>query len=99
MSTPVSRTRWVIHLPIAVPDLMRARILARTAARALTYVTARVDIGEITVSEEDNQGVHHRVFCDRRLTGGVRCALPTDHTAPCRSHIYQRPHGYGRRTL
>ncbi|MFI6821503.1 hypothetical protein ACIBJE_11205 [Micromonospora sp. NPDC050187] len=75
--------RWVIHLPIVVPDLIRARIFARTAARALAQITGRVDAGEVTVSEEDAQGVRHRVFCDRLLPGGGRCALPTDHRVPC----------------
>ncbi|WP_423791021.1 hypothetical protein [Micromonospora cathayae] len=83
--------RWVIHLPVVVPDLHRARIFARTAARALALLTSRIDAGEVTVSPEDAQGVRHRVFCDRRLAGGGRCALPTDHTAPCtRSGLNRR---------
>lgn len=75
--------RWVIHLPITTPDLLRARIFARTAARVLARLSARVDPAEVTVSAEDQQGVHQRVFCDRLLPGGARCALPVDHTAPC----------------
>lgn len=75
--------RWVIHLPITAPDLLRARIFARTTARVLARLSARVDPEEVTVSAEDEQGVHHRVFCDRRLPGGGRCALPVDHTSPC----------------
>lgn len=75
--------RWVIHLPIVVPDLNRARVCARTAVRALALVTPCVDAGEVTVSEEDAQGVRHRVFCDRLLPGGGRCALPTDHSVRC----------------
>ncbi|WBB77886.1 hypothetical protein O7606_16610 [Micromonospora sp. WMMD882] len=75
--------RWVIHLPIVAPDLSRARVFARTAVRALALVTPSVDAGEVTVSEEDAQGVRHRVFCDRRLADGGRCALPTDHRVPC----------------
>ncbi|WDZ86420.1 hypothetical protein [Micromonospora cathayae] len=77
------RNRWVIHLPVLVPDLNRARIFARTAVRALALVTTCVDAGEVTVSEEDAQGVRHRVFCDRLLPAGGRCALPTEHSAPC----------------
>ncbi|MEH1016140.1 hypothetical protein V6U90_23885 [Micromonospora sp. CPCC 206060] len=80
-------TRWVIHLPITVPDLARARMFARTAARALASLTRAVDTGEVTVSEEDSQGVRHRVFCDRLLPGGGRCALPTDHAVPCTRRI------------
>ncbi|MFF5053957.1 hypothetical protein ACFY1S_12320 [Micromonospora sp. NPDC000663] len=75
--------RWVIHLPVTAPDLFRARILARTAARVLARLSARVEPGGVTVSAEDQQGVRHWVFCDRRLTGGGRCALPTDHNTPC----------------
>ncbi|MGC5017056.1 hypothetical protein [Micromonospora sp. DT47] len=75
--------RWVIHLPVTAPDLLRARIFARTTARVLARLSACVDPGEVTVSAEDEQGVHHRVFCDRLLPGGARCALPVDHTAPC----------------
>ncbi|WBB82426.1 hypothetical protein O7606_16505 [Micromonospora sp. WMMD882] len=79
----VRQQRWVIHVPVVVPDLHRARLFARTATRALALLTARVDAGEVTVSTEDDQGVRHRVFCDRRLPGGGRCGLPTDHGVPC----------------
>jgi hypothetical protein len=75
--------RWVIHLPITAPDLHRARIFARTAARVLARLSARVEPGGVTVSAEDQQGVRHWVFCDRQLPGGARCALPVDHSAPC----------------
>ncbi|WP_433552432.1 hypothetical protein ACQP08_02475 [Micromonospora zamorensis] len=75
--------RWVIHLPITAPDLLRARIFARTAARVLVRLSARVEPGGVTVSAEDQQGVRHWVFCDRPLPGGARCALPVDHLAPC----------------
>ncbi|MEU4333516.1 hypothetical protein AB0F59_02690 [Micromonospora lupini] len=78
--------RWVIHLPVTAPDLLRARILARTAAR----LSARVEPGGVTVSAEDQQGVRHWVFCDRRLAGGGRCALPADHTAPCSPRLQRR---------
>ncbi|RZU72916.1 hypothetical protein EV384_1305 [Micromonospora kangleipakensis] len=76
--------RWVIHLPITAPDLLRARIFARTAARVLARLSARVEPGGVTVSAEDQQGVRHWVFCDRPLPDGRgRCALPVDHTARC----------------
>ncbi|MFG3709552.1 hypothetical protein [Micromonospora sp. NPDC047730] len=53
-------------------------------ARVLARLSARVEPGGVTVSAEDQQGVrHHWVFCDRPLPGGPRCALPTNHTAPC----------------
>jgi hypothetical protein len=75
--------RWVIHLPITAPDLHRARIFARTAARVLARLSTRVDPGGVTVSAEDQQGARHWAFCDRPLPGGTRCALPVDHTSPC----------------
>ncbi len=45
---------------------------------SLGHVLA-IDFGETTLSEEDRQFLHTRVWCDRRLPGGARCALPTDH--------------------
>lgn len=75
--------RWVIHLPVTAPDLLRARIFARTAARVLARLNARVEPGGVTVSAEDQQNIRHWVFCDRQLAGGGRCALPVDHTVPC----------------
>lgn len=75
--------RWVIHLPISAPDLLRARIFARTAARVLARLSAHVEAGGVTVSAEDDQNVRHWVFCDRLLPASGRCALPADHTAPC----------------
>ena len=76
--------RWVIHLPVGAPDLMRARIFARTAARVLARLNARVEPGGVTVSTEDQQCVRHWVFCDQPLPGGGgRCVLPYEHSAPC----------------
>ncbi|MFC3503926.1 hypothetical protein ACFOOK_23560 [Micromonospora krabiensis] len=82
--------RWVIHLPISAPDLVRARIFARTAARVLVRLSARVEPGGVTVSAEDEQGVRHWVFCDRPLPGGGRCALPAEHESAC-AHRPWRP--------
>ena len=73
--------RWIIHLPVTAPDLARAAVLARTAARALTFL--RIDTGETTVTPEDDQRQHHRVFCDRRLDSGKRCTLRNGHESPC----------------
>ncbi|KKK07253.1 hypothetical protein [Micromonospora sp. HK10] len=76
--------RWVIHLPVTAPDLHRARIFARTAARVLAHFSARVEPGGVTVSAEDEQCVRHWVFCDRPLPdGGGRCGLPVDHSSGC----------------
>ncbi|WP_327023161.1 hypothetical protein [Micromonospora sp. NBC_01739] len=75
--------RWVIHLPVSAPDLVRARLFARTVARVLARLSGRVEPGGVTVSAEDQQGVRHWVFCDRRLPGGGRCVLAAEHDAPC----------------
>lgn len=85
--------RYVIHLPVTAADLARAKILARTAARSLAFLT-HVDPGETTVSAEDNQGVRHRVFCDRRLDNGRRCVLRADHETPCTARL-----SVGRRSI
>ncbi|NJP31172.1 hypothetical protein [Micromonospora thermarum] len=82
--------RWVIHLPVTAPDLHRARIFARTAARVLARLSARVEPGGVTVSAEDQQNVRHWVFCDRPLPGGARCALPAEHLAPCSRRLPPR---------
>lgn len=78
--------RFVIHLPVTAPNLARARILARTAARALAFLT-QLDPGETTASEEDAQHVRHRVFCDRLLDGGRRCVLRAEHETPCTARL------------
>jgi hypothetical protein len=77
-----ARKRFVIHLPVVVTDLAAASRLARVVARAVSFLP-QTDSGETTVSEEDNQGVRHRVFCDLRLPGGRRCLLGADHDGPC----------------
>ncbi|MGK5737567.1 hypothetical protein [Micromonospora sp. URMC 103] len=84
--------RYVIHLPVAAPDVARAKILGRTAGRALAFLAA-VDLGGITVSTEDNQGVRHWVFCDRRLDDGRRCVLRAEHVTPCTPRLPRRSPG------
>lgn len=77
--------RYVIHVPVVAANLRHARILARTAARALAFLA--VDTRETTVSEEDNQNVHHRVFCNRLLADGQRCALRAEHETECAPRV------------
>ncbi|SCG76623.1 hypothetical protein [Micromonospora coxensis] len=74
--------RYVIHLPVVAPDLPAAQRLARVAGRWL-QVLPQTDPGEITVSDEDNQNVRHRVFCDLLMPGGRRCLLRADHDGTC----------------
>ncbi|MEH1015346.1 hypothetical protein V6U90_19800 [Micromonospora sp. CPCC 206060] len=74
--------RYVIHLPVVVNDLTAAKRLGRVVARWMSLLPP-CDPGDTTVSEEDAQGVRHRVFCDRRLPAGRRCLLHPDHDGPC----------------
>ncbi|WDZ86965.1 hypothetical protein [Micromonospora cathayae] len=74
--------RFVVHLPVVVADLDAAGRLARMVARSLSYLPM-VDPGETTVSYEDEQGVRHRVFCDRRVSTGRRCLLAAGHDGDC----------------
>ncbi|WP_328533040.1 hypothetical protein OG836_23350 [Micromonospora zamorensis] len=59
----------------------RADVVDESAVRR--GLRPRATPGGVTVSAEDQQGVRHWVFCDRRLPDGARCALPVDHVAPC----------------
>ncbi|MEV0003062.1 hypothetical protein AB0H28_12355 [Micromonospora sp. NPDC050980] len=81
--------RWVIHLPVVAPDLPAAQRLARLVAR-WALVLPQSDTGETTVSAEDEQGVHHRVFCDLRMPGGRRCLLRAEHDGPCARRLGRR---------
>ncbi|MGN9810224.1 hypothetical protein ACTMSW_12810 [Micromonospora sp. BQ11] len=74
--------RYVIHLPVVAADLPAAQRLARVVGRWIT-VLPMMDPGEMTVSEEDEQCLHHRVFCDLRLSGGRRCILCDGHDGEC----------------
>ena len=76
--------RFVVHVPFSAPDLTEARRFARMVARSVAHLS-EVDEAEATVSEEDNQTVHSRLFCDRLLDGGRRCVLRADHDVPCGS--------------
>ncbi len=78
--------RFVIHLPVVARDLAGAERLARAMGRSMRLLPY-VDPGEITVSGEDEQGVHHRVFCDRLLSVGRRCLLRAGHDGPCARRV------------
>lgn len=78
----MSRDRFVVHLPVLATDLDGAKRFARVITRALSFL-ADVDRAETTVSAEDAQGVHHRVFCDRLLDGRRRCARLAGHDGAC----------------
>lgn len=74
--------RFVLHLPFTATSLDTAKLFARTAGRSLAFLS-QLDVPETTLSEEDNQGVRHRIFCDRLLAGGRRCALRAEHPDDC----------------
>jgi hypothetical protein len=74
--------RYVIHLPVTATDLATAQRLARVLGRWARVIPA-ADPGELTVSPEDDQGAHHRVFCDARMPDGRRCLLRADHDGDC----------------
>jgi hypothetical protein len=70
--------RWVIHLPVTAPDLLRARIFARTTARVLARLSACVDPGSHGVGRGRARRTPSgllRPAAARR----ARCALPVDH--------------------
>lgn len=75
--------RFVVHLAVVTADLSGAANLARALVRSLAFMP-EIDGGETTVSEEDNQGVRHRVFCDRLLPDRRRCAMRHAHAGRCR---------------
>ncbi|MEU2610024.1 hypothetical protein ABZ570_00310 [Micromonospora sp. NPDC007271] len=79
----MSAPRWIIHLPTTLTRSADAAALAVALRVSLQHVTA-IDFGETTLSEEDRQFVRTRVWCDARLPGPARCALPADHDGPCR---------------
>ncbi|MGK5738566.1 hypothetical protein [Micromonospora sp. URMC 103] len=74
--------RWIIHLPTALTSPDGARILAVALRDSLSHVTA-IDFGETTLSEEDQQFLRTRVWCDARLDGAGRCRRRDDHDGPC----------------
>ncbi|MEU4481700.1 hypothetical protein AB0F68_27095 [Micromonospora sp. NPDC023966] len=74
--------RWIIHLPTTLTSQDVATDLAAALRDSLGHVTA-LDFGETTLSEEDAQHLRHRVWCDTRLDGGLRCRLRDGHSGSC----------------
>lgn len=72
----------VIHLPVVVANLDAATDLAARLTESLAFLP-ELDAGEVTVSAEDAQYEHHRVFCDRLLVGGARCGQRLRHPGGC----------------
>lgn len=74
--------RYAVHLAVLTADLAGAADLACALVRSLAHLP-EIDGNETTVSEEDNQGVRRRVFCDRLLPDRRRCALRHAHAGRC----------------
>ncbi|MCF0092932.1 hypothetical protein [Micromonospora sp. MH99] len=80
--------RYVIHLPVVANDLSAAQRLARVIGRWM-LVLPMADPGETTVSEEDQQFLRHRVFCDLLMPGGRRCLLRDGHDGACSRRLHR----------
>ncbi|MEU6020563.1 hypothetical protein [Micromonospora sp. NPDC047134] len=78
----MSAPRWVIHLPTTLTSLEQAVDLAVALRDSLGHVTV-IDFGETTLSEEDTQYLHTRVWCDARGGGPGRCRGRDEHDGPC----------------
>jgi hypothetical protein len=80
----VNEPCWVIHLPTTLTSLDAAVELVTALRVSLAHVPA-LDFGETTLSEEDQQSVRTRVWCDARIggPGGRRCQRPDDHPGGC----------------
>ncbi|MET7709130.1 hypothetical protein [Micromonospora sp. NPDC005413] len=87
-SRPAERARdddepgFVIHLPIRVPNLTAATVLAGRVAVSLSFLP-ELDAGETTVSNADDQNNRHRVFCDLLLPDRSRCPQGYEHEGAC----------------
>ncbi|MDG4784309.1 hypothetical protein O7614_32110 [Micromonospora sp. WMMD961] len=73
---------YVIHLPIRVPSLAAATVLAGRVAVSLGFLP-ELDAGETTVSNADDQNNRHRVFCDLLLPDRSRCPQGYEHEGLC----------------
>ena len=70
------------HLPIRVPNLAAATVLAGRVAVSLGFLP-ELDAGETTVSNADDQNNRHRVFCDLLLPDRSRCPQGYEHEGRC----------------
>ncbi|MEV0329671.1 hypothetical protein AB0H63_24955 [Micromonospora echinospora] len=76
-------SRWVLHLPLTLPDRGYAVALVVALRDSLEHVP-ELDFGEATLSAEDDQSRRIRIWCDVRLGDGRRCVLPIRHDGRCR---------------
>jgi hypothetical protein len=78
----MTEPRWVIHLPTTLTTHDEAVELTAALRDSLSHITV-LDFGEATLTEEDNQRVHHRVYCDKLHRDGNRCRLRDRHDNSC----------------
>lgn len=76
--TVTSAPRWIIHLPTTLTSLEQAVDMVVALRDSLGHVTV-IDFGETTLSEEDQQFLRTRVWCD--TPGRRRRPLPTPRSA------------------
>ncbi|MBQ0903160.1 hypothetical protein [Micromonospora sp. U21] len=80
----MTSTRWIIHLPTTLTSLDGAITLAAALCDSLGHVTA-IDFGETTLSEEDQQFLRTRIWCDAPIGGAGRCRRSDGHDGDCAS--------------
>ena len=78
----VESVRFVAHLPFTASDLSSALIFTRTLVRSLAFLD-ELDGGEATLTYEDGENQHHRVFCDQLVANGRRCERRAGHDGSC----------------
>jgi hypothetical protein len=79
----VSEPRWILHLPTTLTSSEAAVDLAVALRDSLGHVSV-LDLGEVTLSEEDRQLLRMRVWCGLPLPEDAgRCARRDGHPGPC----------------
>ena len=71
---------WVVHIPIAAPDMAGAMAVAAQISRRVASRFPAADVGMTEVSVANRQGVRHRVFCNGPLDDGGECRRRPAHT-------------------
>lgn len=85
---PDDPPRFVIHLTIEAADLPAGRRLAASIARSASALPG-FQLVESILTEEQNPGPIHWLFCDRLAEDRRRCAREANHPGQCRSQLTQ----------
>ena len=83
---PDDPPRFVVHLTIEAADLPAGRRLATTIARSASALPG-FQLVESILTEEQNPGPIHWLFCDRLAPDRKRCIRPANHREPCSSQL------------